>query len=442
MDRVTPGPRLLTAIVLMAGPAHARQDHTAAPAESAAVARAAWARAVEASRARDFQTALKEVERAAAAWPTQPAYQWGRARLAAQTGDTAAMMAALRHYAKLGLGRDLLGDSVIGRYREAAGFDAIRAAHDAHRSPLVNGSVLVTAPDSTFWPEGLDHDPRTGNFYLTSVRHRTVAELSPTGRVRELLSRHQPGMGSILGVRVDTARQALWITTSGLPQMEGYTPGDSAIAAVVLLRISDGAVERRWDLAPSSRGHVLGDLAIGPAGEVYVTDSSDPVLYVLPPGVDSLRPLRHPLFRSLQGVAPAPGGEALYLADYSHGLLRVDLATGGVVRLDDAPHSTSLGCDGLAWDRGALICVQNGVAPPRIMRFVLDETGGRIVRAEVLDRNLPIADEPTIGTMVGSSFVYVANSQWEKYSNDGQRIGSAPLVPPVLVRVPVLARSR
>jgi sugar lactone lactonase YvrE len=255
--------------------------------------------------------------------------------------------------------------------------------------------------------------------------------------VRELLPRHQPGVGSILGVRVDTARQAVWITTTGLPQMEGYTPADSAIAGLLRLRISDGAVERRWDLAPSPRGHVLGDLAIGPAGDIYVTDSGDPALYVLRRGADSLRPIRHPLFRSLQGIAPAPGGEVVYLADYSHGLLRVDLATGGVVRLDDAPHSTSLGCDGLAWDRGAIICVQNGVTPPRIMRFVLDETGGRIARAEVVDRHLPIADEPTIGTMVGSSFVYVANSQWEKYSNEGQRTGSAPLVPPVLIRVPL-----
>src|SRR5439155_20781081 len=109
-------------------------------------------------------------------------------------------------------------------------------------------------------------------------------------------------------------------------------------------------------------------------------------------GGDTLEPITNPLFHSLQGVAPDPGGSVLYVADYSHGLLHVDLATHIVTRLDDAPHLTSLGCDGIAWDRGAIVAVQNGVSPPRVMRFVLDAAGRRIVRAELLDRNLPIAD--------------------------------------------------
>src|ERR1041385_3889591 len=98
--------------------------------------------------------------------------------------------------------------------------------------------------------------------------------------------------------------------------------------------------------------------------------------------------------------------------------------------------STSLGGAGIACDRGAIVAVQNGVAPARIMRFVLDGSGTRIVRALVLDRNLPTADEPTIGAVVGKDFVYVANSQWEKYTDDGRRNGTA-LLAPVLLAVPL-----
>lgn len=111
------------------------------------------------------------------------------------------------------------------------------------------------------------------------------------------------------------------------------------------------------------------------------------MLYRLRPGADTLEPLRHPLFHSLRRLAPSPDGRVLYLADYSHGMLRVDLETREVTRLDDAPSSTSLGCDGIAWDRGAIVAVQNGVAPARIMRFVLDQAGRRIQRADVLDRD-------------------------------------------------------
>jgi hypothetical protein len=134
-----------------------------------------------------------------------------------------------------------------------------------------------------------------------------------------------------------------------------------------------------------------------------------------------------------------PSGDVAYIADYAHGLLRVDLRTNAVTRLDDAPQSTSLGCDGIAWDRGAIVAVQNGVSPARITRFVLDDSGRRIVRADVLDRNSAVADEPTIGTIDGRSFVYVANSQWEKHDGVGRRVLARPLTRPVLLAVPLPA---
>ena len=58
-------------------------------------------------------------------------------------------------------------------------------------------------PDSTFWPEGVDYDPRTGRDYVASVRHRTIAEVSADGAVRELWPRDRAGIGAMLGVRAD-----------------------------------------------------------------------------------------------------------------------------------------------------------------------------------------------------------------------------------------------
>jgi sugar lactone lactonase YvrE len=229
----------------------------------------------------------------------------------------------------------------------------------------------------------------------------------------------------------------LWATLAGIPQMQGFTRADSTIAALVRVRIADGAIERRWNLPPAPLGHVLGDLAIGPLGDVFMTDSNDPVLYWLKPGADSLEKITSPLFRSLQGMAPLPNGKIVYVADYSHGLLRVDLASKDITRLADAPGSTSIGCDGIAWDGAAIVAVQNGVAPARVMRFVIDDSRRRIALADVLDRNIAIADEPTIGAIVGREFVYVANSQWEKYTEDGVRRPERPLTRPVLLAVPL-----
>jgi sugar lactone lactonase YvrE len=411
----------------------------AAPADSAAVARAALGRAARALRAGDLAAAYHEADHAAAAWPTQPAYLYARAHAAARLGDTAAVLAALGDYASLGLGRDLTADSAFAGYHALPAFATLAARLDANRAPLPRSRPRARLADSTFWPEGVDWDPRTHRFYVASVRHRTIAELAPDGTTRDLWARGRPGLGALLGVRVDPAAGVLWATTSGIPQMAGYLPGDSAIAALLRVRITDGTIERRWDLPVRPGGHVLGDLAVGPRGDVWLTDSKEPVLYRLRPGADTLERFTSPLFRSLQGVAPTPDGRVVYVADYSHGLLRVDVATGRATRLPDAPGSTSLGCDGLVWHGGALVAVQNGVAPApaRVMRYVLDPAGERIVRAELVDRNSDVADEPTIGTVAGGEFVYVANSQWEKHDERGARIAARPLTSPVLLAVPL-----
>jgi sugar lactone lactonase YvrE len=291
--------------------------------------------------------------------------------------------------------------------------------------------------DSTFWPEGVGYDPRNGRFYVASIRHRTIAELRPDGSSRELIARDDPSLGAMLGVRVDTLRGVLWATTSGIPQMQGYVPRDSGIAALLRIRVSDGVIERRWDVRPRAGGHVLGDVTIGPRGDVFFTDSNDPAFYRLRPGSDSLEAIRSPLFHSLQGMAPSSDGRRVYVADYSHGMLIVDLATRAVRRVADAPGSTSLGCDGIVWDRGAIIAVQNGVSPPRVVRFVLDASGTRFTRADVLDQNFAAADEPTIGTIAGHEFVYVANSQWDKHDAAGSPIPGKALTPPKLLAIPL-----
>jgi hypothetical protein len=145
----------------------------------------------------------------------------------------------------------------------------------------------------------------------------------------------------------------------------------------------------------------------------------------------------------LQGIvvkASPEFGTVLHIADYSHGLLLVHATSGVIVRVRDTTHSTTLGIDGLAADGDALIAVQNGVAPARIMRFQLDANGAAVTRVELLDRNSTIADEPTTGVVVGRRFYYVANSHWEKYDDAGRRRSNTALRRPVVLELPLAPR--
>ena len=403
---------------LAAGPLRG-QSHPAT--DSAAAARTSWQAAAEAFRDGDNQTAWQRALLASHQWPEQVEYQRGVAIAAARRRDPTSLIAALDRLTSFQAGGGMARDSSVAALRDRPAVARALGRLAKASAPIRRSTVAATIEDSTLFAEGLDADAATGTLYVASVHHRTIYAIGRDGRPRDLqLTRHQR-IGAILGVRFDAARGVLWATTAGLAQSAGFAPADSSIAALLRIRPADGELLGRWDL-PAGLPHVAGDLAIGPRGDVFVTDSRSPWLFQLAPGADTLIGRTDPLFRSLQGPAPSPDGRTLYLADYSHGLLRLDLSSGVTSRLAVPAGVTSLGVDGLILAGGALIGVQNGVSPARIVRFTLDGAGRRIVSAVTVDRHLPEADQPTIGTLLGKDYLYVANSQWDQYNDDGTRV--------------------
>ncbi|HEX7937533.1 MAG TPA: hypothetical protein VF483_01005 [Gemmatimonadaceae bacterium] len=416
-------------ITVLSGAVRAQDMTGIAAVDSADVARAAYARAAQAMHDQRAPDARRELDRAATAWPVQPAYLWASAVLAAHASDTATLRARLTAYLALGLGHDLRADGNFAHTLPAADFESFARRLDANLAPHVHSTVRATLPDSTFWPEGMDVNPATGSIYVSSVRHGTIAEIRKDGTSRELLPRHQPNIGAVLAVRADAERGVLWAVTSGIPQMQGFVPADTAIAALLCIRITDGAIVRRIDLPVGQ--HVLGDVALS-GGDVFFSDSRDPALYWLKAGADTLVKFTSPLMHSPQGIAPRSSG-VVYLADYSHGLLRVNLATKAVTWMGVAPGATPIGLDGIVYRDGSIIAIQNGVSPARVVRFMINDADTRIVGTALLDQNPAVADEPTIGAISGNEFLYVANSQWDKHDDDGiPKPGVARTAPVIL----------
>ena len=428
MRRLGPAAALLCCALA----ARARAQEPAA--DSARVAREAYRQAIPFYRRGEWAAARERLRRASTAWPAQPAYLTAYAAVSARLLDTAETVRALALLADYGLAADLAADSDFAALREAPALQPVRARFAANLAPLPSSSVAATLAEPDFWPEGISHDPGAGVWYLASVRHRKVTRVARDGSARDLVGEAQDSLWAVLGVRADPARGTLWVTTAAIPQMAGYSPADSGRSALVAFDLATGRRKARYELP--GRNHLLGDLVVAGNGDVYATDSQDPAIWLVRRGADRAEEfLRHPLFRSLQGPAIDPAGRILYVADYSHGVLAVDLATRSVRALAAPPGSTVLGIDGLSWHAGALIAVQNGFTPPRILRLRLAPGGGAIAAVELLDRHLPQAAEPTIGTVWGDRFYYVANSQWEEYDGAGRLRPGIRLEPPVILEL-------
>jgi hypothetical protein len=95
----------------------------------------------------------------------------------------------------------------------------------------------------------------------------------------------------------------------------------------------------------------------------------------------------------------------------------------------------ALGIDGLYWLDAKLIGIQNGMDPARVLRLTLGPKGDRLTQAEVLERAHPLHADPTLGTIVGRDLYYIANSQWERFGEDGTDAAPDSLKPPTVLRL-------
>lgn len=408
-------------------------------ADSAQAARVHVRAAALSLRDGDSTAAVNHLERAVAAWPEQGAYRLRLANLAARTGRGPLALTALDTLVRQGSGWSDL-DAVATLLVADPGYQTLAGRMRQATGPMRRSAVLAALPDTMLHPEGVAWDGARERWLVSSIRQRRVVAVERGGTVRPFLAPGQDGLDAVFGMAVDSSRGLLWVASSAVPQQEGYAAADSGRAGLFAFDLGTGELRGRVGLPPVAGGHLLGDLTIAPDGSVFASDSRYPAVYRARglSGIAEVVVERDPLFRSLQGLALSGDGQWLYLADWSHGLLRVDLSTRRVMSVPLTVAGTTLGLDGLLrLDARRLIGIQNGIAPPRVVLLTLDRTGERIIGVEPLDRHLPLAMEPTLGVLAAGSLVYVANSPWASYDDDGRPLAGAAWPRPTLLRLPL-----
>jgi sugar lactone lactonase YvrE len=423
-------PILVLATLLPSAPAVAQSDPVA---ES----RAHYRAAVRAYEAHDLPGFLKHARQAQARRPAHGGVIYALASALALNGDAAGALAALGHFASLGYSADVTADSDFAGLRNAEAYAELARRLEHNRAPIVASGVAFELPQPDFLAEGIAHDPREDVFYVASVRQAKIFRVTRMGAVSEFAPQ-LPGGWAPLGLKVDGKRNALWVATAALAQTAGYDAADSGRSAILRFDLHSNRPARRYLVRSDGAPHLIGDLAVTRGGDVYATDSRAPVLYRIPAGGDSLeRFLESPLLLSAQGLAFTPDERTLYVADYARGILRVDPARRSVSLMETADSVLALGVDGLYFHQGSLVGIQNGVTPHRVVRFTLDPGGNRLTGMATLERAHPRYHEPTLGVLANDQLYYIANSQWDRFGEDGRIASAESLEPTVVLRLPL-----
>ena len=155
---------------------------------------------------------------------------------------------------------------------------------------------------------------------------------------------------------------------------------------------------------------------------MYLPDSGGPTVWRLAPGANALEAwVESAEFLSLQGVVVAAEAGALFVADHANGLLRVDLGSREVRRLESPENTTLIGIDGLVRaPNGDLIAVQNGLRPNRVLRIALGGGGDTVMRVTVLEAAHLTMAAPALGCVAsGGQFFFVGNAGWTRFDEAG-----------------------
>ena len=398
-------------------------------------ARSFWARAVSAATAGRLTEARAAALEATRVFPSHPKYILGLASLSAALHDTASAARWLERYAALGLSTRIEDDDDFRPLLGAAAIARAAAQLDRNRRPLIRSAPAYRLGPADFFPEGIACRADTRVCYLGSVRFGKIVRVDRAGRPSDLVPPGASGLAAPLGLALSTDGATLWVSSVPLPYTKGFDSTAGASAAVLAFASTTGALLRRCVPPADSIPASPGDLVVARNGDVFVSDSRRGIIYRVPPAGDTLEVFASgPLLRSPQGIAESADGATLYVADYSSGLVAVSRVD-RTIRLMGLPaRATTVGVDGMVRSGDALIGIQNGVTPARVIRMRLagpDSIGS----VTVLDRNLPTADQPTSGTLMNDEFWYIADSQWDDYTDAGTLRPGARLRPAVVLRL-------
>ncbi len=423
---------LAAALPLTASARLVAQD--AAPSSAAEVAegRRLAREGVEAYRAGDLSTFASRMAAAVAARPDHPVYVYNLAAARSLVGDTAGAVTRLSQLEAWGLSYDLRADTDFDPLRGVPAFEEQQIRLLENGRAFGDAERAWTLDDPQMIPEGLAWDRVSGRVFVSGVRRRVVLAIEPGGAVSTLIDGLADGMPPPLGLGVDAARRALWVSGTRVPEsLTGPAEVSAPEAEVREYDLDTGALRRRIALPPIA-GVAAGDVAVEPDGDVLVSDwrsgallravpDSDTLAVVLPPGS----------LGSPQGIAPAVDGSGAWVADYALGLAWVDFATGSVsvARV----WTTLLGSDAVAAHGDALLIVQNGVTPARVLRVAVG-AGGEIGEVEVVLAAHPDFSEPTGLAVIDGAPHVIANGQWPHFAG-GEVQREEELTAPLVLRL-------
>ncbi len=364
----------------------------------------------------DWEAAIRANEAALALQPGHPGLLNNRLVLARLSGSTVGMLDALEAIVGHGIAFDLSGLEQADELRalDAERFVAIEARLGQTAAPVGEARLIAEPPLRDALIEALAIDNETERLYLGSVSDRRIYRVEPfEPNQAEVFAGEDTEIGSIFGLAVDR-RNGLLYAAEGAVEITPLTSDEPIGTALMAFDLDTGEIVRRHTIEGATR---MGDVVVRD-GIVYVADADGGRIYRLdgPRGELELY-AEDARFVSLQGLAPARG--ALFVADYTWGIWRIDPVSRNATLLPTPPGAGLIGVDGMVADRtGRLFLVRNGTRPFGLFELEFDRFGDTPTALTPVLINDDRLGEPTTVRIADGRAFLINDAQWSLFEAD------------------------
>jgi DNA-binding beta-propeller fold protein YncE len=258
--------------------------------------------------------------------------------------------------------------------------------------PSGNGEVAWKLDQRAAGFSAMAWDERRERFLVGRATDNLLLAVDPSGD-SDVLLELPAGQEGIHGLALGADGDTLWVSGSEL----------------LKFGLTSKALQER--IGPGVEGAKLGAVTAAPDGSIYVIDTANATLLRLQAGSESLQAVpTGELLHKPSALALNANGTQLYVADGVTGLVMVDTLAQLAYPVS-ASDGLNMGyITGMAWHDGALLVVQSGFSPDRVIRMILDVAGAHIEEVAPMATALPEFDGPAAATVRDDQLVYFANA--------------------------------
>jgi streptogramin lyase len=289
---------------------------------------------------------------------------------------------------------------------------------------------IITNSEKDLIPEGIAVDERSGYIYISSIAKEKIILVDNKGNHYNFVEQGANHFLEGLGMKVDNKRNLLWA-------ISGKKQGNFYISQVHAFDLQT-ATEKQYYFLKDTIQRLFNDMVIRDDGKLYITDTYYSSVYEINPETKKLALLiKDPKIQYPNGIAIGEN-DHLYIATYSHGIMRYNFQSKELTALTGYKDSTmAFGLDGLGYYNNTLIGVYNS-GPDRstntVVQYTLDHLGTKIITEKILDKGHSLFYEPTTLSIAGNRLYVLANSHLAVYNaNKQSTLGVEEKLTPVAI---------